>query len=116
MTYLAPDAALLPRHSLITGGLRSDGGGASMPHIYPATGQVTGELRLASIADVGTAVAAARKAAPGWRALTGDKRRDLMFKLAALIEQNGKQLAQLSTIENGSTIMTTSYLSWDAAQ
>jgi len=39
------------------------------------------------------AVAAARKAAPGWRALTGDKRRDLMFKLAALIEQNSKQLA-----------------------
>jgi acyl-CoA reductase-like NAD-dependent aldehyde dehydrogenase len=61
-------------------------------------------------------VAAARIAFPGWRALTGDKRRDLMFRLAALIEQNSAQLAQLSTIENGSTIMTTGYLGWDGAQ
>ncbi len=116
MTYLAPDTALLPRHSLIIDGVRSEGGGASMPHIYPATGQATGELRLGSKADVEAAVAAARTAAPAWRALTGDKRRDLMFKLAALIEQHSAHLAQLSTIENGSTIMTTSYLGRDAAQ
>src|SRR3984893_18363034 len=115
MTYQAPDAALLPRYPLIAGGKRSDGGGAVMTHIYPATGKVTSQVRLASVADVDVAVEAARKAAPGWRALTGDKRRDLMFKLAALIEQNSKQLAQLSTIENGSTIMTTGYLGWDAA-
>ena len=116
MTYQAPDTALLPRFPLIAGGKRSEGGGALMPHIYPATGRVTSEVRLASVADVDVAVAAARKAAPGWRALTGDKRRDLMFKLAALIEQNSKQLAQLSTIENGTTLMTTGYLGWDAAQ
>ena len=116
MTYQAPDTALLPRHPLIVGGKRSEGSGALMAHIYPATGKVTSEVRLASVADVDAAVEAARKAAPGWRALTGDKRRDLMFKLAALIEQNSKLLAQLSTIENGSTIMTTGYLSWDAAQ
>ena len=116
MTYQAPDTTLLPRYPLIAGGKRSDGSGAVMTHIYPATGQVTSEVRLASVADVDMAVVAARKAAPAWRALTGDKRRDLMFKLAALIEQNSKQLAQLSTIENGSTIMTTGYLGWDAAQ
>jgi acyl-CoA reductase-like NAD-dependent aldehyde dehydrogenase len=116
MTYQAPDTALLPRYPFIAGGKQSDGGGALVAHVYPATGQVTSEVRLASVADVDAAVEAARKAAPGWRALTGDKRRDLMFKLAALIEQNGKLLAQLSTIENGSTIMTTGYLSWDAAQ
>jgi acyl-CoA reductase-like NAD-dependent aldehyde dehydrogenase len=116
MSYLAPDAALLPRYSSIVDGVRSEGGGASMPHIYPATGQATGELRLASVDDVSAAVTAARRAAPAWRALSGDKRRDLMFKLAALIEQYAKQLAQISTVENGSTVMTTSYLGWDAAQ
>jgi acyl-CoA reductase-like NAD-dependent aldehyde dehydrogenase len=79
MTYQAPDMALLPRFPVITGGKRLEGGGAVMPHIYPATGQVTSEVRLASVADVDMAVEAARKAAPGWRALTGDKRRDLMF-------------------------------------
>jgi acyl-CoA reductase-like NAD-dependent aldehyde dehydrogenase len=116
MTYQAPDTALLPRYPLVVGGKPSDGGGASIAHVYPATGQVTSELRLASVADVDLAVTAARKAAPGWRFLTGDKRRDLMFRLAALIEQNSKQLAQLATIENGSTVMTTSYLGWIAAQ
>ena len=81
MTYQTP--ALLPRHPLIVGGKRSDGGGALMAHVYPATGQVTSEVRLASVADVDAAVAAARKAAPGWRALTGDKPRDLMFLIAS---------------------------------
>src|SRR3954467_7377771 len=116
MTYQVPDTAVLPRFPLVVGGKPADGSGASMAHVYPATGQVTSELRLASVADVDTAVTAARKAAPGWRFLTGDKRRDLMFRLAALIEQNSKQLAQLATIENGSTVMTTSYLGWIAAQ
>ena len=116
MPYINPDVAALPRYGVIAGGARSAGGGALIPHIYPATGRVTSELRLATAADVDAAVTAARKAAPAWRALAGDKRRDLLFKLAAVIEQNGKELAQLSTIENGSTLMTTSYLSWDAAQ
>ena len=116
MTYQTPDTALLPRYPVIAGGQRLAGGGELLPHIYPATGQVTTEVRLASEADVSAAVAAARKAAPAWRALSGDKRRDLMFNLAALIEQNTQSLAQLSTIENGSTIMTTGYLGWDAAQ
>src|SRR5271165_1590912 len=113
MSYRVPDIALLPCHPVIVGGAMSEGGGATVAHIYPATGKVTSEVRLASAADVDAAVAAARKAVPGWRALTGDKRRDLMFRLAALIEQNSRQLAQLATIENGSTIMTTAYLGWD---
>jgi acyl-CoA reductase-like NAD-dependent aldehyde dehydrogenase len=116
MAYPTPDTALLPRYPVIVDGKPSEGGGMLVPHVYPATGQVTAEVRLASVADVDAAVAAARKAAPGWRALTGDRRRDLMFRLAALIEQNSRQLAQISTIENGSTIMTTSYLGWDGAQ
>ncbi|MBB5685947.1 aldehyde dehydrogenase family protein [Sphingobium boeckii] len=116
MTYQAPDMAMLPRFPVITGGKASDGGGDLIPHVYPATGQVTREVRMASADDVDAAVAAARKAFPAWRALSGDQRRNLMFKLAALIEANSQQLAALSTIENGSVIMATSYLGWDGAQ
>ena len=116
MGFQAPDTDLLPRHPVIIGGQAMQGSGDALPHIYPATGKVTSELRLASLADVDAAIAAARKAAPAWRALPGDKRRDLMLKLASLIEQDGQRLALLSTIENGSTIGTTSYLSWDGAQ
>jgi acyl-CoA reductase-like NAD-dependent aldehyde dehydrogenase len=106
----------LPRHPILIGGQRSEGGGQTLPHIYPATGQATGEIRLAGLSDVDAAVAAARKAAPAWRALPGDKRRDLMLKLALLIEQDSQRIALLSTFENGSTIGTSSYLSWDGAQ
>jgi acyl-CoA reductase-like NAD-dependent aldehyde dehydrogenase len=116
MSYQAPNKDLLPRFPVIIGGEQAQGQGISWAHIYPATGQVTGELRLGAPADVDAAVAAARKAAPAWRALSGDKRRDLMFKLAALIEQDGARLAHLSTIENGSAAIGTGFLSYDAAQ
>jgi acyl-CoA reductase-like NAD-dependent aldehyde dehydrogenase len=116
MSYQAPNKDLLPRSSVIIDGKPAEGRGISLPHIYPATGKPTGDIRLASPAEVDAAVAAARKAAPAWRALPGDKRRDLMFKLAALIEQNGAALGHLSSIENGMAISGTVYLSYDAAQ
>jgi acyl-CoA reductase-like NAD-dependent aldehyde dehydrogenase len=116
MTYQAPDLGILPRNPVIAGGKGGEGGGAFVPHIYPATGKVTAEIRMASVSDVDAAVAVARKAFPSWRALPGDQRRNLMFKLAALIEQNSQHLALLSTIENGSVLAGTSYLGWDGAQ
>ncbi|MET0271287.1 MAG: aldehyde dehydrogenase family protein, partial [Sphingomonas sp.] len=75
-----------------------------------------GELRMASVTDVDAAVAAARAAFPAWRARGGDKRRDLMFRLAALMERETPVLAQLGTYENGTTITVNSYLGYDAAQ
>jgi enoyl-[acyl-carrier-protein] reductase (NADH) len=114
MSYQAPDKNLLPRSSVIIGGALSQSSGISLPHIYPATGQVTGDIRLGSPVDA--AVAAARKAAPGWRALPGDKRRDLMFKLAALIERDGATLTHLCTVENGNAISGTMYMNYDGAQ
>jgi acyl-CoA reductase-like NAD-dependent aldehyde dehydrogenase len=116
MGFQAPNRDVLPKYPVIAGGQPGAGDGQTIPHIYPGTGQVTAELRLAAPSDVDAAVAAARKAAPGWRALPGDKRRDLMFRLAALIEQHGQELALLSTIENGAPIMMTGYLGYDAAQ
>jgi acyl-CoA reductase-like NAD-dependent aldehyde dehydrogenase len=116
MALLQPQRDLIPEHSLIVGGARSQGSGATFEHVYPATGVATGKLAVASAADVDTAVAAARAAFPAWRALPGDKRRDLMFRLAALVEADVERLAHLSTIENGNVIMTAPYIAADAAQ
>ncbi len=58
----------------------------------------------------------ARAAFPAWRALPGDKRRDLMLKMAALFEQRMQELGQLTAIENGSIIMAAPYMAIDAAQ
>jgi acyl-CoA reductase-like NAD-dependent aldehyde dehydrogenase len=117
MALQSPRTDLLPRHPLIIGNQKFErGGGQSWAHVYPANGAVTSELTLASAKDVDAAVSAARAAFPAWRALPGDKRRDIMFKLATSFERDGELLAQLATIETGNSIMTTSFLSYDAAQ
>jgi acyl-CoA reductase-like NAD-dependent aldehyde dehydrogenase len=117
MAFTSPATDLLPRHPLIIGEKRLDrGAGSRWAHIYPATGGVTGELTLAGPADVDAAVAAARAAFPAWRAMTGDKRRDLMLKMAALLEQNIEQLTQLLTVENGSIVVAGPFMVLDAIQ
>ncbi|WP_336967760.1 aldehyde dehydrogenase family protein [Sphingobium aromaticiconvertens] len=117
MGIALPDMHVLPKHPLIIGGkLLERGSGAVQPHIYPANGQVTADLHMASPADVDAAVAAARAAFPQWRALTGDKRRDLMFNLASLLEANVQQLAQLGVIEKGEPAMMAPHIPPIAAQ
>src|SRR5688500_3826130 len=89
MGFRHPDIAALPRNSLIIGDRRIEhGSGQRHEHVYPGTGRVTREISLGSPADVDEAVSAARAAFPAWRALPGDKRRDLMFRFAELCEQN----------------------------
>ena len=117
MAFQNPRIDILPRHPVIIGDRLAEAGrGETRPHFYPATGQVTRDIRLANDADVDDAVRAARAAFPAWRALPGDKRRDLMLKMAALCEQQMGQLGQLVTIENGSTLMAAPYMAIDAAQ
>jgi acyl-CoA reductase-like NAD-dependent aldehyde dehydrogenase len=117
MAFSRPDTSLLPRHPVIIGGERRErGSGATHAHIYPATSEVSAELHLAGPADVDAAVQAARTAAPAWRALTGDKRRDLMFRIAALLEQDAQTLALLGVIEKGEPAMVSPYIPHVAAQ
>ncbi len=117
MSFSSPDTARVPRHPVIIGErLMERGSGSVQRHIYPANGRVTCEIGLASTQDVDDAVQAARAAFPAWRALPGDKRRDLMFRLAGVIEQHAKELAELCTLENGSPSMMAAFMPADAAQ
>ena len=117
VTFKHPDPASLPRNALIIGEQRIEKGrGEVHQHIYPGTGRVTRELILANAADADLAVSAARAAFPAWRALSGDKRRDLMLKVAALCEQHMQELGLLSTIENGAISAAAPFHALDAAQ
>ena len=117
MGFQQPNTEALPRYTAIIGDQRVErGGGPRHAHIYPATATVTRELKLSGPDEVDRAVRAARAAAPAWRGLGGDKRRDLFFRLAALFEARMQELGQLSTIENGAAGMTTPYMAIDAAQ
>ena len=117
MGFQLPNIDVLPRHPVIIGDKREEAGsGQTLPHVYPGTGTVTREIKMASPADVDRAVDAARRAFPAWRAMPGDKRRDLMFKLAALMEAKSMELVPSLVAENGSIAMAAPFMGYDAAQ
>jgi len=111
MGFALPDTSILPRHVAILGDAHIErGAGETHAHRYPANGQVTRELVMAGAAEVDAAVAAARTALPGWRAMPGNQRRNLLLKLADLLEQRGAELVALSTLENASPTTIAAYM------
>ncbi|KAK5169775.1 uncharacterized protein LTR77_005753 [Saxophila tyrrhenica] len=62
---------------------------------------VADDVPLAGEADVDAAVAAAEAAFPAWKATTPTKRRDMLNKLADLIDAHAKPLAELTRITLG---------------
>ncbi|PLK26194.1 aldehyde dehydrogenase [Novosphingobium sp. TH158] len=116
MAFQAPNADLLPRSTLIIGdSVEEQGSGDLLAHLYPGTNEVTREFRMGAPSDVDRAVEAAQAAFPAWRAMTGDKRRNLMFALAALLEAESMNLAPILIAENGSVAMTAGYMGFDGA-
>jgi malonate-semialdehyde dehydrogenase (acetylating)/methylmalonate-semialdehyde dehydrogenase len=71
------------------------------PVFNPATGAVAKNVRLASTADVDTAVAAAHAAFPGWRDTSQAKRQTIMYKFRELINERREDLAKILTAEHG---------------
>ncbi len=72
----------------------------------PATGAILSRVPAGSAADIDKAVRAARAALEGpWSRLLPTERQRLILKLADLIEENGEELAQLETLNNGKSIM-----------
>lgn len=67
----------------------------------PATGEVCAKVAEADAGDVDLAVKAARAAFKTYRTTDGPVRRNLMLKLADLIEANAKELASLEALDNG---------------
>ena len=70
----------------------------------PTDGSAVDVAPVSTLQDADRAVAAARKAQPGWNALTPMERGALLQKLAALIDENAESLAQLLTAEGGKLI------------
>lgn len=117
MGFEFPDRAIVPKHTVIVDGDKHVGGsGQKWAHIYPANGQVTCEIALASRCDVDSAVEAARQAFPAWRTTSGEQRRNLLLKLAELIERHAQELSGLETLGSGSPVMAASYIPPAVAQ
>jgi aldehyde dehydrogenase (NAD+) len=80
--------------------------GGSFETLNPATGETITDVGVASRGDVDAAVAAARAALgrADWAGLLPVQRAALLFRLAALIEENAEELAQLETRDQGQPI------------
>jgi malonate-semialdehyde dehydrogenase (acetylating)/methylmalonate-semialdehyde dehydrogenase len=70
----------------------------------PNTGQVQASVTLGGSAELELAVAAARKAQPGWAATNPQRRARVMFRFKELVEQNMDALAHLLSSEHGKVI------------
>jgi malonate-semialdehyde dehydrogenase (acetylating)/methylmalonate-semialdehyde dehydrogenase len=88
-------------HHWIGGRIVEGSSGRRGPVYDPATGKVAREVDFASADELGTAVAAAKAAFPGWRATSLSKRTDIMFKIRNLVEARRKELAAHLTAEHG---------------
>ena len=67
----------------------------------PATGEVIAEMPLSTEKDVDRAVAAAKRAFPGWAATTPGERAAAILKLADLLEEHAEELADLESADAG---------------
>ncbi|PBP20497.1 putative aldehyde dehydrogenase [Diplocarpon rosae] len=74
-------------------------------HTYPAEDTEIASVYAATVDDVDTAVAAARKAFkdPSWRDISPTDRGNLMIKLSDLCDANKEILATIETWDNGKT-------------
>lgn len=107
---------LLREPALLIGDQRvTDSTGGRFRHVYAATGAATGDVPQAGVAEIDDAVRAAREALPAWRALTGDKRRNLLLAYAALLDQHSERLSQLNVIDNATPITVARYMPAKAA-
>ena len=67
----------------------------------PATGAETGQVALASVAEVDTAVASAAKAFAEWGQVSLSKRTQILFRYRELVHQHRDEIAALITAEHG---------------
>ncbi|RJK98553.1 aldehyde dehydrogenase family protein [Paracoccus aestuarii] len=70
----------------------------------PATGDLLAHVAQGGPDDVAAAVAAARRAQPGWAALTGHARARFLYALARHVQKRERFLSVLETLDNGKPI------------
>jgi malonate-semialdehyde dehydrogenase (acetylating)/methylmalonate-semialdehyde dehydrogenase len=83
-------------------GRRTGGSPGRTAEVFnPATGEVTGLVRLADAAQVDAAVSSALRAFPAWADTPALRRARVMFKFKELLERHHDALAELVTREHG---------------
>jgi acyl-CoA reductase-like NAD-dependent aldehyde dehydrogenase len=72
--------------------------------VNPATEETIAEVEASGVDETDAAVARAKEAFPGWRAVAPADRARLLRRLAALVEEHGEELARLESRNVGKPI------------
>lgn len=84
---------------------RSSGSGGTHAHLHPVSQKTQADIPLAGTQEVEDAVAAARAAQEGWRRTSPETRRDILNRLANLIEENRSEFARMAALDGGTPTM-----------
>lgn len=84
---------------------RTSGSGGTHPHLHPVTQAVQANIPLAGASEVEEAVAKAESARDAWRCTRPEARRDILNRLADLLEAHKGELAQMAALDGGTTLM-----------
>jgi malonate-semialdehyde dehydrogenase (acetylating)/methylmalonate-semialdehyde dehydrogenase len=85
----------------VSGAAFAGGSTRTAPVYDPARGVVQREVRLASVADVDTAVQAAAAAFPAWSEASWNKRQAVLFSFREILNARKEELAAILTSEHG---------------
>src|SRR6266702_2790986 len=77
---------------------------ATISVLNPATEEAIAEIEAAGVEETDAAVASAKDAFPGWRAVAPADRARLLRRLATLVEEHGEELARLESRNVGKPI------------
>ncbi|NQD40182.1 CoA-acylating methylmalonate-semialdehyde dehydrogenase [Glutamicibacter halophytocola] len=102
MTTTATDVAEILHY--INGAPSAGTGTGTQPVYNPATGEITGQLRLASDEDLAQAVAVAKAASETWGEVSIAKRSKILFRFQQLLTEHTDELARIVTSEHGKVL------------
>ncbi|WP_099040654.1 CoA-acylating methylmalonate-semialdehyde dehydrogenase [Mycobacterium neglectum] len=77
---------------------------ATAPVTNPATGEVTGQVGLASVEDARAVIDSAAAAFPAWRDTSLAKRTQVLFRFRELLNERKGELAEIITSEHGKVV------------
>jgi 5-carboxymethyl-2-hydroxymuconic-semialdehyde dehydrogenase len=83
------------------GGATVAGEGVPFDVTEPGTGEVLGQVRDATPAELNSAVAAAKAAFPAWAGTSGEKRKAILHRVADLIEARAEEIAAVECLDAG---------------
>ncbi len=97
-------ARLKPSYGIFIDGAFRDGTGEATKTINPATEEPLAEIAEAGPSDVADAVAAARRAQRTWGRMPGAERAKYIYRIARVMQERGRELAVLESLDNGKPI------------